>query len=107
MSHQAIGDAISEASKTILINPLVKGRIILEILAPSTFLIPISRARLTAIKSDRLKRPEQESRMATMAKYSIIRLKFSLSLYWASIFLSRKLYSKTRSGNILSQVLFI
>jgi len=57
------------ATETILVKSLDKSCITLNVLAPSTFLTPISLILLSAVKAAKPKRPRQEMIMAITAKY--------------------------------------
>ena len=69
MANHAIGEAMTIAMSTSFRNSLDNNVTILEMLAPSTFLTPISLVRCSALKVARPNNPKQEIRIAIMVKY--------------------------------------
>src|SRR5579863_5021237 len=80
-SNQATGEPTITAISTIFIKSPASNKTIDPGPAPSTLRMLTSLERFSARKKLRLNRPEQHNSMAHKAKYPIILLKLSLSLY--------------------------
>src|SRR5665213_3451649 len=92
MAHQAMGDAMTIASSTSFTKSLESMPVICVIPAPSTFLMPISLFRCSAINADRANNPRQAMIMASTAKPVKIRTIRNTSAYMDAKRSSRNVY---------------
>lgn len=93
MVYQAIGQAMALATTTHMTNSFDISITMPEIEAPSTFLMPISLVRCSAVNAARPKRPRQPTKIAITEKMAKIVPILSSARYISSNRSSRKEYS--------------
>jgi hypothetical protein len=81
IAHQAIGKAITEEIRISRIKLFDRIAVILKTDAPSTFLIPISFMRCSALKAANPNNPMQPIKMAMIVNIQIRLPRFSSALY--------------------------